>query len=165
MVELTQKHFKINCMFEMLSLIYLVQGKKYDTKDQIAADLETMQSLDHQVLEEITLSGNSYGREACNHLAAMISAQQCQKLTTVNFNDMFVSRKLAELPGSLEVLIRAVLSSKLVNLNLSDNAFGSAGIKTFDFLLKEMVTLKSLKVTNCGLGPVSFLPRHILINT
>ncbi len=39
------------------------------------------------------------------------------------------------------------------NVNLSDNAFGPAGIKSFDFLLRELKSLKTLKVTNCGLGP------------
>ena len=39
------------------------------------------------------------------------------------------------------------------HLNLSDNAFGPAGIKSFDFLLRELKSLKTLKVTNCGLGP------------
>jgi Ran GTPase-activating protein 1 len=102
----------------------------------------------------VTLSGNSYGREACDHLATILSAKATPNLTSVNFNDMFVSRKLQELPGSLEVLIRAIMGTRVENLNLSDNAFGPAGIKSFDFLLKEMVSLKTLKVTNCGLGPV-----------
>ncbi len=104
-------------------------------------------------MEEITLSGNSYGREACDYLAEMIAKEQCPKLKTVNFNDMFVGRKLLELPGSLEVLIRAILPNQIVHLNLSDNAFGPAGIKSFDFLLKTMSSLKTLKVSNCGLGP------------
>ena len=107
---------------------------------------------------EITLSGNSYGREACDHIAALIGSAPATKLRTVNFNDMFVSRKLQELPGSLEVLIRAVMTSKgIEHLNLSDNAFGPAGIKSFDFFLKEAESLKTLKVTNCGLGPVTQL--------
>ena len=101
------------------------------------------------------MTGNSYGREACDHLASILSAEKCPKLHSVNFNDMFVSRKLQELPGSLEVLIRAIMGNQISQLNLSDNAFGPAGIKCFDFLLKEMSSLKTLKVTNCGLGPVS----------
>jgi Ran GTPase-activating protein (RanGAP) involved in mRNA processing and transport len=60
-------------------------------------------------LEEITLSGNSYGREACDTLAAIFSAEKAPLLAQVNFNDMFVSRKLQELPGSLEVLVRSIL--------------------------------------------------------
>ena len=103
------------------------------------------------------MSGNSYGREACDYLAALFSAKPTPNLTKVNFNDMFVGRKLLELPGSLEVLVRSLMTKNIVDLNLSDNAFGPAGIKSFDFLLKEMKSLKTLKVTNCGLGPVSSL--------
>jgi Ran GTPase-activating protein 1 len=66
---------------------------------------------------------------------------------------MFVSRKLDELPGSLEVLMRAIMGNKIEHANLSDNAFGPAGIKSFDFFLQQMSSLQTLKVTNCGLGP------------
>jgi Ran GTPase-activating protein 1 len=85
-------------------------------------------------VEEITLSGNSYGRESCDYLAALFS-QDTPKLATINFNDMFVGRKLDELPGSLEALSRSLMGKEIVHLNLSDNAFGPAGIKCFDFLL------------------------------
>ena len=112
------------------------------------------QAFDPTTIEEFTLSGNSYGREACDYIATLL-AQETPKLTTVNFNDLFVGRKLLELPGSLEVMVRALMNKKIVHLNLSDNAFGPAGIKTFDFLLKEMSSLKTLKVSNCGIGPVS----------
>ena len=115
---------------------------------------ENLDKLDLENLESITLSGNSYGREACDYLASIIE-KHTPKLTKVDFNDLFVGRKLAELPGSLEVLIRALMNKKIEYLDLSNNAFGPAGIKSFDFLLKEMSSLKVLKVTNCGLGPVS----------
>jgi Ran GTPase-activating protein 1 len=45
------------------------------------------------------------------------------------------------------------MGNQIEHINLSDNAFGPAGIKSFDFFLREMSSLKSLKVTNCGLGP------------
>ena len=99
------------------------------------------------------MSGNSYGREACDYLASLISTHETPKLTRVDFNDLFVGRKLDELPGSLEVLVRALMEKKIEYLDMSNNAFGPAGIKSFDFLLKEMSSLKVLKVTNCGLGP------------
>jgi Ran GTPase-activating protein (RanGAP) involved in mRNA processing and transport len=51
----------------------LVQGKKYDTKDEITKDLPSLHFTD---LEEITLSGNSYGREACDTLACIFSAEK-----------------------------------------------------------------------------------------
>lgn len=45
------------------------------------------------------------------------------------------------------------MGKELQHLNLSDNAFGPTGIKSFDFLLKSTPSLKTFKVTNCGLGP------------
>lgn len=138
-MESSSKHYKIT-----------TQGKKYDARDTIAADLPAAKL--PEGTEEVTLSGNSYGREACDHIAETVLAGSTG-LKTVNFNDMFVSRKLLELPGSLEVLIRAIMTNEVEHLNLSDNAFGPAGIKTFDFLLEQMSSLKTLKVTNCGLGP------------
>jgi Ran GTPase-activating protein 1 len=41
----------------------------------------------------------------------------------------------------------------LIEIDLSDNAFGPDGIRAFECLLKEDKNLKILKVTNCGLGP------------
>ena len=58
------------------------------------------------------MSGNSYGREACDYIASLIKSET-PKLTKVNFNDMFVGRKLQELPGSLEVLARAIEDKKV----------------------------------------------------
>lgn len=174
MVESTHTHFKVTCKYIPTNfswflnflnfhiiflnsniLSYIVQGKKYDTKEQILGDIGP-HPIDYESVEEITLSGNSHGREACDYLASIIE-RPTPKLTTVNFNDMFVGRKREELPGSLEVLVRALMNKNIVHLNLSDNAFGPDGIKSFDFLLKEMASLKTLKVTNCGLGPVSLI--------
>ena len=100
----------------------------------------------------MTLSGNSYGKGACEYFAELFG-QDTPYLKTVNFNDMFVGRKLDELPASLEVMIRALMKKEIQYIDLSHNAFGPAGIKSFDFFLKEMKSLTTLKVTNCGLGP------------
>ena len=64
--------------------------------------------MDFAKLESITLSGNSYGRDACDYIAELLSSNETPLLTNVVFNDMFVGRKLDELPGSLEVLVRAL---------------------------------------------------------
>jgi Ran GTPase-activating protein 1 len=47
----------------------------------------------------------------------------------------------------------ALLPKQLIEIDLSDNAFGPDGIRAFECLLKEDKNLKVLKVTNCGLGP------------
>ena len=64
-----------------------------------------------------------------------------------------MSRLRAELPKSLEVMAFALLPKQLIEIDLSDNAFGPDGIRAFECLLKEDKNLKILKVTNCGLGP------------
>lgn len=134
--------------------IIKTNSKKYDTREQLQADIgEELESLDWSKLESITLSGNSYGRDACDYIAQLLETKDSPNLRSVDFSDMFVSRKLDELPGSLEVMVRALMGKTIEKLDLSNNAFGPAGIKSFDFLLKEMHSLKVLKVTNCGLGP------------
>jgi Ran GTPase-activating protein 1 len=47
----------------------------------------------------------------------------------------------------------ALLPKQLIEVDLSDNAFGPDGIKAFECLLREDRNLRVLKVTNCGLGP------------
>ena len=138
----------------VFSLIDLeANSKKYDTKDEIVAVIGES-PIDCENVEQVTLSENSYGREACDYLASLLE-KQTPKLTKINFNDMFVGRKLQELPGSLEVLARAIKDKEISYLDLSDNAFGPVGIKSFDFLLSGVPSLKVIKVNNCGIGPVN----------
>jgi Ran GTPase-activating protein 1 len=47
----------------------------------------------------------------------------------------------------------ALLPKQLIEVDLSDNAFGPDGIRAFECLLREDTNLRVLKVTNCGLGP------------
>ena len=47
------------------------------------------------------------------------------------------------------------LNPKLVtDLNLSHNAFGPDGVRSFEEFLTKVDNLRVLNVTNCGLGPV-----------
>ena len=50
-------------------------------------------------------------------------------------------------------MANALLPKNLIEVDLSDNAFGPDGIKAFECLLREDKHLKVLKVSNCGLGP------------
>jgi len=74
-------------------------------------------------------------------------------LRAIDFSNIFVSRLRAELPKSLEVMAVSLLPKQLIEIDLSDNAFGPDGIRAFECLLKEDKNLRILKVTNCGLGP------------
>lgn len=61
----------------------------------------------------------------------------------------------------------ALLPKQLIEIDLSDNAFGPDGIRAFECLLKEDKNLKVLKVTNCGLSPAGgeMIAEALLSNT
>jgi|688.fasta_scaffold258102_1 Ran GTPase-activating protein 1 len=80
------------------------------------------------LVEKITLGGNSYGFEACQWFADLISAHNTPKLVAVDFGNIFVSRLRAEIPKSLNVMAQALLPKQLIEVDLSDNAFGPDGV-------------------------------------
>ena len=57
------------------------------------------------------------------------------------------------MPRSLNVMMEVLVPKDLIEVDLSDNAFGPDGVKAFECLLLKGKSLKVLKVTNCGLGP------------
>ena len=52
-------------------------------------------------------------------------------LSKVDFSDMFTARLRSDLPKSLEILMSGLDVKKIVELNLSHNAFGPDGVKSF----------------------------------
>jgi len=79
---------------------------------------------------------------------------------------MFTARLRSDLPKSLEILMGKLDVNKIIDLNLSHNAFGPDGVKSFQKFLREAKNLKVLNVTNCGLGPIgsSMIAESILEN-
>jgi Ran GTPase-activating protein 1 len=99
------------------------------------------------------MSGNSYGTEACQWIAENV-IKFCENIKKVDFSDIFTSRLRSDLPNSLLLLMTALEGKSVQNLDLSHNAFGPDGVKSFqDFLVKNS-SLKVLNITNCGLGPI-----------
>jgi Ran GTPase-activating protein 1 len=140
-----------------IHLVVKGEQKKFDTKDDVKqAFTKAMggdESLSLANVEKITLGGNSYGYEACEWLSDLLKGQDTPSLTAIDFSNIFVSRLRAELPKSLELMSVALLPKQLVELDLSDNAFGPDGIRAFECLLINDKQLRVLKITNCGLGP------------
>ena len=62
-------------------------------------------------LEEICLSGNSFGVEACEAIAL---ALQAHDLKSVFFNDMFTGRLKDEIPLALEAFVRVLVKMVLL---------------------------------------------------
>lgn len=50
-------------------------------------------------------------------------------------------------------MLSPLISRQIVQLDLSNNAFGPDGIRAFEDLISTVDSLKILQITNCGLGP------------
>ena len=134
-----------------MNFICKIPGKlKWDDP----ADLKEMISDITKNKSEITsleLSHCSIGTECAKKLSEAI--RLCEKLTKVNYRDLFVSRLKEDLPISLKYLMEAISNKKIEFLDLSDNAFGPTAIPSFDFFLRTCTNLESLELENNGLGP------------
>lgn len=103
--------------------------------------------------EELNFGGNSFGREACEYLQTL--AEKCTNLKVAKFDSMFVSRLRSEIPDSISCLVRGIEGKPIVELDMSDNAFGPDGIKAWEFYVKACSDdLKIFKVNNCGISPL-----------
>jgi Ran GTPase-activating protein 1 len=128
---------------------------KYDTKQCVLPILTDLKTTDPtNTLQEITLSANSFGVEACNALATYLATHK-PHLRICNFGDIFTGRLRSEIPLALEAFTRAFLEAgvKLESLDLSDNAFGPDGLRPILPLIGQMTSLKVLRLNNTGLGP------------
>jgi len=85
---------------------FVIKGeqKKFDTAEHVEQALESQghaKQLNLSQAESLTLSGNSYGFEACEFVAQQLARQDTPFLSRIDFSNIFVSRLRAELPRSL----------------------------------------------------------------
>lgn len=107
-----------------MSTIYSIQGKslKLNTAEDVKQFCDEIKA---QSFSEIRLSGNTLGIDAC---AAIAQALIGKNLKIVKFNDIFTGRLKDEIPLALEAFVKVLVDMKeLVEVDLSDNAFGPAG--------------------------------------
>ena len=128
------------------------QGLKLNTEadaqpvaDKIAA---------HKNMKELTFSGNTVGIEAAKALGKAL--EKHPELERAHWKDMFTGRMKTEIPPALIHLGAGIMAAgaKLVELDLSDNAFGPIGVDGLKELLKSpsCFTLKELRLNNTGCG-------------
>ncbi|NWU65123.1 RAGP1 protein, partial [Pterocles burchelli] len=105
-------------------------------------------------LEALRLEGNTVGVEAAKVIAKALEKKS--ELKRCHWSDMFTGRLRSEIPPALISLGDALITAgaQLVELDLSDNAFGPDGVRGFEELLKSPAcyTLQELKLNNCGMG-------------
>ncbi|KAJ3315859.1 hypothetical protein HDV04_000066 [Boothiomyces sp. JEL0838] len=127
-----------------------IQGKglKLNTAEDVKSYCEAIEQLK---LTEISLGGNTYGVEACKAIADALKDQE--ELSVVKFSDMFTGRLKDEIPLCLDAFVLAFENKKkLVEVDLSDNAFGPAGAKPLMRLLINNRNIEILRLNNNGLG-------------
>ncbi|KFW10398.1 Ran GTPase-activating protein 1, partial [Fulmarus glacialis] len=145
------------------------QSLKLNTAEDAEEVIKQIEEFDG--LEALRLEGNTVGVEAAKVIAKALEKKS--ELKRCHWSDMFTGRLRSEIPPALISLGDALITAgaQLVELDLSDNAFGPDGVRGFEALLKSPAcyTLQELKLNNCGMGigggkvrVVSFLGMRLL---
>ncbi|KAJ2456047.1 Ran GAP Rna1 [Coemansia sp. RSA 2336] len=131
--------------------IYSLEGKglKLTTAEDIEPFLAELR--DFENLEELRLNGNTIGAEAAKVLADVLKTKKTLKVATLH--DIFTGRLKDEVKESV-IAICAALGElpELIEVNLSDNAFGPLGAEAMSSFLSKHTILQVLKLNNNGLG-------------
>ncbi|KAL4002828.1 Leucine Rich repeat family protein [Acanthocheilonema viteae] len=120
------------------------------------ADAEEMAKVikNADVVEVLELRGNTVGVGAGQRLAHALEFHP--ELKRALWSDMFTGRLKEEIPPILRSLCGAMIKcgTRLVELDLSDNAFGPIGAEGLEDFLESSsaYSLKVLKLNNNGLG-------------
>ncbi|KAF9514673.1 hypothetical protein BS47DRAFT_1342819 [Hydnum rufescens UP504] len=125
------------------------KGLRINTKEDIAPLIEQMRAIPG--LEEIHLGGNTFGTEACIVLAEEL--KRIDTLKIADLADIFTGRLISEIPPALKAICDALTTkTSLVELDLSDNAFGGRSAEPMVNFLTHNRSFQVLKLNNNGLG-------------
>ncbi|KAJ3511251.1 hypothetical protein NLJ89_g4211 [Agrocybe chaxingu] len=103
-------------------------------------------------VEVLRLSGNTIGAAAGQELGELI--RKMPSLQVAHLSDIITSRSIEEVPPAISSICDALLTCpRLVELDLSDNAFGSRVAPALVPLLSGHTGIQVLKLNNNGLGP------------
>ncbi|NXF39587.1 RAGP1 protein, partial [Nyctibius bracteatus] len=128
------------------------QSLKLNTAEDAEEVIKQIEEFDG--LEALCLEGNTVGVEAAKVIAKALEKKS--ELKRCHWSDMFTGRLRSEIPPALISLGDALITAgaQLVELDLSDNAFGPDGVRGFEALLKSPAcySLQELRLNNCGMG-------------
>ncbi|ORY28467.1 Ran GTPase activator [Naematelia encephala] len=133
------------------STVFSILGKnlKANTRAELEPFLTELREMEH--VEEVHFGGNSLGVDACQGIAEVLKDKK--KLKVVDLADVFTGRLISEIPQALSALCDALAeSTSLVELDLSDNAFGGRCADAMVPFLKTNTHLEIFKLNNNGLG-------------
>lgn len=132
---------------------YSLAGKqiKFDSAEAIDEYIQDL--VGRKDVQKIDLSGNTIGIDASEALSKAILAHK-DTLVEVDLSDIYTGRLNTEIPQSLLHILPALLRcTKLLYVNLSDNAFGLQTIDPIEDYLAKAVTIEHLVLSNNGMGP------------
>ncbi|TFK73636.1 RNI-like protein [Pluteus cervinus] len=131
--------------------IFTLHGK--GLKLDIKADIEPhLKGVDPTLIEEIHFGGNTLGVDASTALAEFLS--KATNIKVADFADIFTGRLISEIPQALSAICDALIDkTSLVEINLSDNAFGGRSVDPIVPFLTKNRSFQILKLNNNGLGP------------
>ncbi|CAG5121351.1 unnamed protein product [Candidula unifasciata] len=128
------------------------KGLKLNTAEDAKEIVEAIQNCPH--MTALCLEANTLGVEAAEEIAKAL--RKHPEFERALWSDMFTGRLKTEIPNALKHLGAAVMEANchLVEIDLSDNAFGPNGVVGLVDLLKSKscYSLKELKLNNNGLG-------------
>lgn len=137
---------------EASELSFEGQGLKLNSAADAQSVVDKIKATKH--FTSLTFSGNTVGIEAADAIGKALETHP--ELKYAHWKDMFTGRMKTEIPPALKNLSRGLMAAQvqLVELDLSDNAFGPIGMDGIVDLLKSpsCFTLKELKLNNTGCG-------------
>ncbi|KAI0297694.1 hypothetical protein BC826DRAFT_1090832 [Russula brevipes] len=126
-------------------------GLKLNTREDIAPYLHQIEPNITQ-LEEIHLCGNTLGVGAAQALAEVL--RKASAIRVADFADIFTGRLITEIPTALSALCDSLIDKEhLVEVNLSDNAFGGRSVDPIVPFLSKNPSFQIFRLNNNGLGP------------
>ncbi len=128
------------------------QGLKLNNEDDAKDVADRIRN--EKNMHVLTLSGNTVGIEAANAIGKAL--ENHPEFRRAHWKDMFTGRMKTEIPPALVNLTRGIMvaQARLVELDLSDNAFGPVGMDGLVTFLKSpsCFTLQELRFNNTGCG-------------
>ncbi|KAH9489033.1 Ran GTPase-activating protein 1 [Bulinus truncatus] len=149
--EVTDKLAK-TAVSPKFELSFKGKGLKLNAAADAKEIVDAIKKCDH--LTALRLEGNTLGVEAAEEIAKALGLHP--EFERAHWSDMFTGRLKTEIPVALKHLGAAIINANchLVEIDLSDNAFGPNGVVGLIDLLKSesCYSLQELRLNNNGLG-------------
>lgn len=122
------------------------EEKKYQTKK----DVEFLLPKLTETIVELDLSTNVFEPEAMEEICSKIC--KMKNLQIIRLDAIFSTLKRQDMLKCLSLICNALIDKRLIELDLSNNALSCEFPEEFYNLIKNLRTLKFLKIRNGGIG-------------